>query len=95
MTEGAAAGLPIIASKYAGGTPEAVEDGANGIVIDPRDADAFAGAIARLADHPDLRARMGAASRRRAAEHLTMERSARQHIDAIFRDPTPERISQT
>ncbi len=83
MAEGAAAGLPIIASHYAGGVPEVVEDGLNGIVIDPRDLQMFAAAIARLADDPELRHRMGEASRRRAEERLTVERSALQYLVAM------------
>ncbi len=83
MAEGAAAGLPVVASENAGGTPEVVRDGVNGIVIDPCDTSAFAAAIARLADDPALRARMGAASGRHAAACLTMERSARAYVERL------------
>ena len=39
LNEGAAAGLPLLASKYAGATADLLEDGQNGFVIDPLDRD--------------------------------------------------------
>lgn len=83
MAEGAAAGLPIIASCHAGGTPEIVEDEVNGLVIEPNDITEFAEAIGLLADDPRLRARMGEASRRRAENMLSIQRSAELYLHAI------------
>ncbi|HTC81711.1 MAG TPA: glycosyl transferase, partial [Acidimicrobiia bacterium] len=45
---------------------EAVEDGVTGCVVDPLDAGAVAGALARLLADPALRTTMGVAARRRA-----------------------------
>ena len=62
----AAAGLggavPIIASR-AGGMPEAVRDGENGLLIAPGDVAALAAAMQRLLGDAALRARMGEAGR--------------------------------
>jgi glycosyltransferase involved in cell wall biosynthesis len=55
-------GLPVVASRV-GGLPEIVKDGANGLLIPPRDPDALAAAIERLHDDPGLRAAMGARGR--------------------------------
>jgi len=54
--------LPIIASRV-GGLPEIVEDGQNGLLIDPRQPDQLEQAILRLYDDPDLRRTMGARGR--------------------------------
>lgn len=85
MAEGAAAGLPIIASRYAGGVPEIVEDGTNGLIIDPNDPVEFSEAMGLLVDDRELRARMGTASLRHAIESLSIERSAELYVEAISR----------
>lgn len=64
--EAAACGKPSVAGS-AGGQPEAVIDGQTGVVVDGRDVGAVAGALIRLAGDAELRARMGAAGRERAA----------------------------
>lgn len=62
LLQAAAARLPIIASR-AGGMPEAVHDGDNGVLIEVGDVAALAAALNRLLDDPTLRARMGEAGR--------------------------------
>jgi len=83
MAEAAVSGLPIIASCHAGGVPEIVEDGVNGLVVDPGDPVEFAEAMGLLVDDPELRGRMADASRRRAVEYLTIGKSAAAYISAI------------
>jgi glycosyltransferase involved in cell wall biosynthesis len=85
MLEAMAAGLPVIASKFAGGAIDLVEHGANGFLVDPRDAREMASQVAVLARDADLRRRMGLESRRRALELFTMERSAECFATAIER----------
>ncbi|MEO5930594.1 MAG: glycosyltransferase family 4 protein [Candidatus Kapaibacterium sp.] len=85
MVEGAAAGLPIIASANAGGTIDVVEEGINGIIIDPTDIGAISAAIVRLADNPEVRRSMGAASRRLAESRLNLRESARRYMDVLMR----------
>jgi phosphatidylinositol alpha-1,6-mannosyltransferase len=63
--EAAACGVPAVAGR-SGGAWEAVDDGATGSVVDPLDAGAIAGALARLLADPALRRTMGAAARARA-----------------------------
>lgn len=46
-----------------GAIPEVVQDGVTGLVVRPREVEALAGAIERLADDPALRERLGAAAR--------------------------------
>ena len=63
--EALASGLPVITTPSAGSV---VRDGVEGYVVPIRDADALAERIAKLADDPELRARMAAAARARALE---------------------------
>ena len=85
LVEGAAAALPIIASVWAGGTPDVVFDEKNGLVIDPHDIAAYAAAIRRLVESPEERRRMGEEGRRHAITALTPERSAQGYITALKR----------
>ena len=62
--EALAAGKPVVCT---GTYQRFVEDGVTGIVQPDYDRAAFAGAIARLADDPALRRRLGTAGRRRVA----------------------------
>jgi L-malate glycosyltransferase len=60
-------GKPVAATR-AGGIPEIVVDGQTGLLVPAEDPQALGTAIVRLLRDPDLRQRMGAAARRRAAE---------------------------
>ncbi len=65
VMEAMATGLAVIATRI-GGTPDMIDDGTDGILVPQQDPAAIAGAIARLAAEPGLRAALGAAARRRA-----------------------------
>jgi glycogen(starch) synthase len=60
-----ASGAPVVAART-GGTPEALVDGVEGILVPPRDADALAGAVVRLARNPALRDELAHAAVTRA-----------------------------
>ncbi|OJW28115.1 MAG: glycosyltransferase family 1 protein [Rhodospirillales bacterium 69-11] len=60
-------GLPVVATDVRG-PAEQVMPGETGLLVPPADAAALADALGRLARDPDLRARMGAAGRRRALD---------------------------
>ncbi|HEU4333725.1 MAG TPA: glycosyltransferase family 4 protein [Candidatus Eisenbacteria bacterium] len=62
-----AAGLPVVATRV-GGIPEIVADGETGLLVPPRDPEALAGAIARLAEEPELRRRLAEGGRGRVRE---------------------------
>ncbi len=64
LLEAAACGRPLIATD-APGCRSLVADGVNGLLVPPGDAAALADAIARLAEAPELRRRLGAEARRR------------------------------
>ena len=68
--EAMACGVAMVATT-GGALPEVVGvDGETGLLVAPDDPGALAGAIARLLDDPELRARLGAAGRERARQSL-------------------------
>ncbi len=64
LLEAMASGLPCVATNVTG-CREAVIDGETGLLVPAQDEAALAGALARLIDDADLRARMGSAGRAR------------------------------
>jgi glycosyltransferase involved in cell wall biosynthesis len=75
-------GLPVLDAMAQGAavvtsatTSTAEVAGDTGVLVDPLDVDAIAGAMQRLLDDPDLAARLGAAARERASS-FTWERTA-------------------
>jgi len=67
VVEGMAMALPVVATDR-GGPAEIVRDGRDGRVLAPRDAPAWAGAVAELLSDPPRRAAMGASARARVCE---------------------------
>jgi len=65
VLEAIASGLPIVAT-VTGGTRELVKDGENGYFVETGSSDDLAEKLGRLVADPELRNRMGAASRLRA-----------------------------
>jgi len=62
LREGAAAGLPLIASRRAGAVGDVAVDGENALVIDPEDRAQIVSALRRLVREPELRERLAAGS---------------------------------
>lgn len=69
------AGLPVIAPDFAVELSDYVNQTGAGILVDPSDPAAIAGAIARLAE-PDVGPRMGEAGRRAVMERFNWENEA-------------------
>jgi phosphatidylinositol alpha 1,6-mannosyltransferase len=82
LLEAGASGLPVVAAA-AGGAPELVRDGANGLLVPPDDAGAFAAALLELAGDPARRRALGRAGRG-AAESRTWE-AALSQLDDVYR----------
>ncbi|KQR85505.1 glycosyl transferase [Burkholderia sp. Leaf177] len=79
LLEALAAGLPVITAKTAGGA-EIISTDCGIVLDDPDDAAALAGAVAKLADAPELRREMGAAARL-LADQFGWARMARRYLD--------------
>jgi glycosyltransferase involved in cell wall biosynthesis len=84
VIEGMALGRPIVASAT-GGTPEAIEDGECGLLVPAGDPAALAGGIARLVDHPELRAAFGAAATQKVQRRFLIETHISRTED-VYRD---------
>ena len=84
ILEGMAAGLAMIVTDV-GGNAEAVLDAETGFVVPPRDPQAIARAILQIATAPGLRARFGAAGRRRVETNFSIERSVKAHLE-VYRE---------
>ncbi len=73
VLEAMAAAKPVVAAAV-GGVPEAVRDGATGLLVPPGDAAALAAAVSRLAADPGLARAMGAAGRAAVEREFGMGR---------------------
>ena len=67
--------VPIIATRV-GGTPEIVQDGKTGLLVQPDDTRGLANAILKLCGDRKLRLDMGSAGRRRAMELFSWDKIA-------------------
>jgi len=81
--EAMSCGLPVVATT-AGGTPEAIEDGVNGLLVPPAEPDQLAAALQRLAADEDLRLRLAANSARVARERFSFDRYV-DRLEAYYR----------
>lgn len=84
LLEAMACGRPAIGTPVAG-IPEALVDGETGIIVPLRNAKALAQAIIRLGEDPHLRARMGAAARKRVEEHFDHARKMEEFEQWLFK----------
>jgi glycosyltransferase involved in cell wall biosynthesis len=75
LAEAMASSLPIVTTRV-GAHAEAVREGESGFVIDVDDVRALQDRLQRLAKSPELRARMGRASRKVAEERFDMAKNA-------------------
>jgi glycosyltransferase involved in cell wall biosynthesis len=69
LREGAAAGLPLIASRRAGAVGDVAVEGENALLIDPGDRGQIAAALRRLVREPALRNRLASGSRAITERH--------------------------
>jgi glycosyltransferase involved in cell wall biosynthesis len=79
--EALTAGVPVVVSPMAGAAGTIVEDGVNGVVVDPRDPHALAAALHRAAD-PQTSAALRAGARRTSAA-LTPDAAAAVILRAV------------
>ena len=63
VREAAAAGLPVVCTRAAGAAGDVAVDGENAILVDPRDGDSIAAALALIVRDEHLRSRLAAGSR--------------------------------
>lgn len=80
LLEAMASGLAVMAGRV-GGARDAVEHEASGLLFDPLDFDDMVGALRRLLGDEPLRARLGAAAARRAAERYSISAVAARYFE--------------
>lgn len=73
VLEAMASGIPVVATTVAG-TPEAVRDSIDGLLVPSRDVNALTEALRCLLADPEARGAMGRAGRARAVKAFTLER---------------------
>lgn len=76
LMEAMAYGTPVIAARM-GSIPDVTLDGESGLLVEPDDADGFAGAIQSLATDPARADRLAAAGRERVESHFDQAASHR------------------
>ncbi len=82
LLEAAAAGLPILSSTYADGAYEIVEEGVNGYMTNPFDAEAFGKKIDEIAGNGDL-AKTTISFNRDMLKKFTFEETAKGYVEAV------------
>ena len=70
LLEAMSYGVPVVGSRL-GGITDIVVDGESGLLVEPSDPAALAGALERLAGDPALARRLGAAGRQRVADQFS------------------------
>ncbi|WP_020650453.1 glycosyltransferase [Solimonas variicoloris] len=88
LLQASANGVAIVASR-AGGIPEAVRDGVNGLLVPPHDVQALGDAIIALAGDDARRHALGAAGRRLIAEEFSVDVMVDGNL-AVYRELLPE-----
>lgn len=82
LLEAMAMERPVVATAV-GGTPEVIVAEATGLLVQPDDPEAMAGAVARLLGAPELAAEFGTAGRRRVEERYGVRAMVRR-LEAIY-----------
>jgi glycosyltransferase involved in cell wall biosynthesis len=68
--------VPVVSTTHSG-VPEVVEDGVNGLLVPPADANALADALEKLLLDPQLSTRLGEAGRKKVMESFDPHNNAR------------------
>jgi glycosyltransferase involved in cell wall biosynthesis len=87
LLEAMALGKPVIASA-AGGNPELVTDGVDGLLVSPLEPSSWAAALERVLLDAPLGARLGEAARRTSRERFSLERTVSRTLE-LYRSLVP------
>lgn len=83
MLEAAVAGLPILGSKYAGGSYELIEIGKNGFIVDPNNFEEMAKHIIALMKNREVCKQMGEYSKNIILNKVNINLASKQFAEAI------------
>lgn len=90
LIEAMSYGCPVVVTSV-GGIPEAIQDGVNGLLCEPRDAECLAAKIIALIENPSLRQTLGQAARKTYEQGPFTPQFACDHFISIYRDVLGER----
>ncbi len=90
LLQASSAGVPIVASR-AGGIPEAVRDGENGLLVPPGDAAALGAAVGTLLSDPERRHTLGAGGQALMAREFSIDAMVEGNL-AVYRELVPESL---
>ncbi|MGE5232633.1 MAG: glycosyltransferase family 4 protein [Acidobacteriota bacterium] len=90
ILEAMAADLPVVATRVAG-VPEAVEDGASGLLVEPEDDAGLAAALSALIRDPARRHALGERGRALLAERFAIGDVCRRYVELFERVATSRR----
>jgi glycosyltransferase involved in cell wall biosynthesis len=82
ILEAMAAGKPVVATSV-GENSRVIEDGIDGLLVQPRDIGGMAAAIGRLINEATLRVKLGEAARQKAEQRFTVEHMTKAY-EAIY-----------
>ncbi len=80
LIEANACGTPVIGTNV-GGIPYVIQDGRNGLLVEPKNVEALSTAITRVLNDTQLAERLGNNGCRRVRDEFTWERSVRRTIE--------------
>jgi glycosyltransferase involved in cell wall biosynthesis len=82
LVEAMACAVPVISTRMSG-IPELIEDGTDGLLVEPGDTQAITDAIERLLRDPELASRMGLAARRKVERFFDMRSNTTVLLDLL------------
>lgn len=92
LLQASSMGVAIVATR-AGGIPEAVRDGLNGLLVEPGDVAGLKTAVSRLASDTALRQKLGEAGRELIAREFSVDTMVEGNL-AIYRSVLAERAAR-
>lgn len=93
LMEALAMEVPVVTTRIAG-IPELVEDGVNGLLVEPGRPGDVAQALRTLAEDSSLRRRMGAAGRRRVQEEFQPRANAQRLLEQFRGEPALDPVTE-
>lgn len=93
ILEGLRAGLPIVSTDV-GGIPEAIQNGVDGILVEPGSAVQLAEAIAYLLDNPDYASKLSYNARIRYENLFTIEKMQHDFVNIIRNVSDPKKFDK-
>lgn len=84
LLEAMAMGKPVVASRV-GGIPDLVEDGLNGILVEPGNVRELVRALIRILNNKELAAKMGSEGRQKVTEKFSADAMVRS-IEKVYRE---------